>query len=132
MNDVVYAPGGLKVVAYDKAGKAALAETVRTAGPAASLRVEKRRFGNLLFATVSVVDAKGEVVPDADDMIEVAGRGKLRFRAICNGDETSLEMFYLPRMKAFHGRLVAIFEGEGTEISVRRPLLPDAAGDDCR
>ena len=118
-NDVVYEPGELKVIAYDRARKAALAETVRTAGPAADLRVETRRFGNLLFATVSVVDAKGEVVPDADDTIEVAGRGKLRFRAICNGDETSLEMFHLPRMKAFHGRLVAIFEGEGTEISAR-------------
>ena len=124
MNDVVYEPGELKVVAYDKAGKAALAETVRTAGPAASLRVEKRRFGNLLFATVSVVDAKGEVVPDADDTIEVAGCGNPRFRAICNGDETSLEMFHLPRMKAFHGRLVAIFEGEGDDVERRFVRTP--------
>ncbi len=119
-NEVVYEPGELKVVAYDAGGKAVLSETVRTAGPAADLRLGKRRFGNLLFVTVSVVDAKGEVVPDATDTIEVAGRGKLRFKAICNGDQTSLEMFHLPRMKAFHGKLMAIFEGEGDEVVCRR------------
>ena len=44
----------------------------------------------------------------------------LRFKAICNGDATSLESFVEPHMKAFHGQLVAIFEGEGDEVTISR------------
>ena len=119
-NDVVYAPGELKVVAFDASGRAARTEVVRTAGKAADLRLEKRRFGRLLFVEVSVVDGDGNLVPDADDVIEAEGLGGLRFKAMCNGDATSLEMFHLPHMKAFHGKLVAIFEGEGEDVRITR------------
>lgn len=115
-NEVIYEPGELKVVAYDRSGNPAKVAIVRTAGVSAGLKQEKRRYGKLLFVTVSVVDAKGEVVPDADDTIEVSCLGNLRFKAICNGDPTSLESFQRPRMKAFHGKLVAIFEGEGDKV----------------
>ena len=115
-NEVIYEPGELKVVAYDRSGNPAKGAIVRTAGVSAGLKQEKRRYGKLLFVTVSVVDAKGEVVPDADDTIEVSCLGNLRFKAICNGDPTSLESFQRPRMKAFHGKLVAIFEGEGDKV----------------
>lgn len=115
-NEVIYEPGELKVVAYDRRGNPAKVEIVRTAGVTEGLKLEKRRYGKLLFVTVSVVDSKGEVVPDADDTIEVSCSGNLRFKAICNGDATSLESFQRPRMKAFHGKLVAIFEGEGDKV----------------
>ena len=115
-NEVVYEPGELKVVAYDGNGNQALVEVVRTAGPAAGLKLEKRRFGRLLFVTISIVDAKGEVVPDANNTLAVACSGDLRFKAMCNGDATSLEPFHRPCMKAFHGKVVAVFEGEGCDV----------------
>ena len=119
-NDVVYQPGELKVVAYDRNGAAALTETVRTAGAPAKVTLEKRRFGKLLFVTAKIVDANGTLCPDAADDLSVScGRG-LRFKAICNGDATSLESFVEPHMKAFHGQLVAIFEGEGDEVTISR------------
>ena len=119
-NDVVYQPGELKVVAYDRNGAAALTETVRTAGAPAKVTLEKRRFGKLLFVTAKIVDANGTLCPDAADNLSVScGRG-LRFKAICNGDATSLESFVEPHMKAFHGQLVAIFEGEGDEVTISR------------
>ena len=119
-NDVVYQPGELKVVAYDRNGAAALTETVRTAGAPAKVTLEKRRFGKLLFVTAKIVDANGTLCPDAADNLSVScGRG-LRFKAICNGDATSLESFVEPHMKAFHGQLVAIFEGEGDEVTILR------------
>ena len=115
-NDVVYAPGELKVVAFDKDGKAALTEVVRTAGRPARVNLEKRRFGRLLFVTASLVDERGTLVPNADRRLSFSCGRNLRFRAICNGDATSLEPFVVPRMKTFHGQLVAVFEGEGDEI----------------
>ena len=119
-NDVVYQPGELKVVAYDRNGAAALTKTVRTAGAPAKVTLEKRRFGKLLFVTAKIVDANGTLCPDAADNLSVScGRG-LRFKAICNGDATSLESFVEPHMKAFHGQLVAIFEGDGDEVTISR------------
>jgi beta-galactosidase len=39
---------------------------------------------------------------------EVKGNGK--FRAACNGDATSLELFHKPAMKVFSGRLVVLVQ----------------------
>jgi len=119
-NEVTYEPGELKVVAYGADGRVAATETVRTAGAAAGVRLEKRRFGRLLFVTATVVDAAGTPVPDATDGLAFAARGDLRFKAVCNGDATSLESFQRPRMNAFHGQAVAIFEGTGDDVTCTR------------
>ena len=118
-NEVVYEPGELKVVAYGKDGKPALTETVRTASEAARVKLEKRRFGEFLFVTATIVDEKGVPVPDADDELSFTCGKDLRFVAICNGDATSTESFVVPHMKAFHGQLVAIFRGTGDEVVSR-------------
>ena len=117
-NDVVYEPGELKVVAYGPDGSKVSEAVVRTAGKAAKIMVEKRRFGRLLFAEVTVTDANGNWVPGFEGVLKVKCAGNLRFKAICNGDATSLESFHQPRMKAFHGRLVVVCEGEGDEVDV--------------
>ena len=117
-NDVVYEPGELKVVAYAADGGKVSQAVVRTAGRAAKVKVEKRRFGNLLFVEATVTDADGNWVPGFDGVLKVRTSGKLRFKAVCNGDATSLESFHLPRMKAFHGKLTAICEGEGEDVDV--------------
>ena len=115
-NDVKYEPGELKVVAYDANGKRAGEETVRTAGTPARLRLTADRGfihadgTDLMFVTVEMTDKKGTLCPDADDelLFEVSGAGT--FKAVCNGDATSLEPFTQPRMKLFHGKLVVIVQ----------------------
>lgn len=66
------------------------------------------------------MDAHGTLCPDAADNLSVSCGKGLRFKAICNGDATSLESFVEPHMKAFHGQLVAIFEGEGDDVTISR------------
>ena len=65
---------------------------------------------DLAFVTVSLVDKNGTFVPDATDQLsfEVSGQGK--FRAVCNGDATSLEPFTKPSMKLFSGQLVVVVQ----------------------
>ena len=117
-NDVVYEPGEIKIVAYDKQGKEIGKSIVRTAGKAAKVKLDKRRFGKLLFVEATVVDKDGNHVPTFNKTLKVEAVAPLRFKAICNGDATSLESFVLPQMKAFNGKLVAVFEGDGEDVKI--------------
>lgn len=116
-NEIRYEPGELRVVAYGPDGKFAQEKIVRTAGRPSRVELEKRRFGQLLFVTATVVDARGTPVPDANGELSFASGKDLRFVATCNGDATSTESFVEPHMRAFHGKVVAIFRGEGDDVS---------------
>ena len=65
---------------------------------------------DLAFVTVSLRDANGTLIPDADNQLtfEVSGAGA--FKAACNGDATSLEPFTQPTMRLFHGQLVVVLQ----------------------
>ena len=108
--DVVYEPGELKVVAYDAQGAVAMTETVRTAGAFARFEEKAMDVGRLRFVTVTAVDAKGTTCPEYDGTYEVKPPKGWRFKAICNGDATSLELFVRSRMKLFKGQLVYVLE----------------------
>ena len=111
-NNVVYEPGELRVVVYDENGQAAGSETVRTAGAAARLKLESDRTSlvadgdDLAYITVSIVDKKGNFLPNATDQLDFEVSGAGQFRAVCNGDATSLEPFTKPTMRLFSGKLV--------------------------
>ena len=120
-NDVKYEPGELRVVVYDSDGKAAGEQTVKTAGKPAKLKLDTwtqqgdrsalaADGDDLAFITVSLTDADGTLIPNAQDQLtfEVTGAGK--FRAVCNGDATSLEPFTEPTMRLFAGQLVVIVQ----------------------
>ena len=109
-NDVVYEPGELRVVAYDRDGQPVGEQKVCTAGEPKSLHFELEPYDHeLAFIRVSLVDEKGNFVPTANDELEfeVEGGGGF-FKAVCNGDPTSLEPFTEPRMRLFNGQLVVI------------------------
>ena len=119
-NDVKYEPGEIKVIVYDEMGKNCGEQTVKTAGKPARLQLDTwtqhdqavlNADGNdLAFVTVSLVDKDGNFVPDVQDQLtfEVSGAGT--FRAVCNGDATSLESFVEPTMRLFNGQLVVIVQ----------------------
>ena len=119
-NDVVYRPGELRVVAYDPCGRKAGERIVRTAGAPAGLELAADRKNlaapspantpDLAFVTVRVTDRDGNLCPDASDRLSFAAEGAVRFHSVCNGDQTSLESFVRPTMKAFNGQLVVVVE----------------------
>jgi len=115
-NNVKYAPGSLKVVAYDAQGKVVGEETVRTAGQPHHIKLVTDRPAlaadgqDLAYVTARVEDKDGNLCPDATHQLQLSVSGAGTFRAVGNGDAASLEAFHQPRMHAFHGQLVAIVQ----------------------
>lgn len=113
-NDVVYQKGELRVVAYDAEGNVAASESVRTAGKPYALRLECDRNSiardgeDLAYVTVSVTDKDGNTVPTNTREVIASVSGAGEFRAIANGDPCSLELFHLPHMHLFAGKLTVI------------------------
>ena len=117
-NDVTYEPGELRVVAYDEQGRPAGDKVVRTAGKPKRLQLDvwtqhdaPRLVADgqdLAYVTVSLTDARGTLVPTADDQLTFEVKGSGQFEAVCNGDATSLESFVQPTMKLFNGQLVVV------------------------
>ena len=111
-NDVKYEPGELKVVVYDEKGNRAGEQVVRTAGKPVAMKLEadktvlKADGNDLAYVTVSLVDKDGTEIPNATDQMAFEVKGAGSFRAVCNGDATSLEVFTAPTMKLFSGKLV--------------------------
>lgn len=113
-DDVVYRKGEIRVVAYDADGNAVASESVRTAGKPYALRLECDRDSiardgeDLAYVTVSVVDKDGNTVPSDTREVFASVSGAGEFRAIANGDPCSLELFHLPHMHLFAGKLTVI------------------------
>lgn len=131
--DVKYEPGTLKVVALDKDGKPVKEAEVKTAGQPDRIvlsadRKELKADGkDLSYVTVSVVDKDGNPCPTAADALTFEVKGAGSFKAVCNGDATSLESFVKPTMKLFSGKLVVIVEsdkkGGAIELKVKSKSL---------
>ncbi len=116
--DVKYEPGTLKVVAFDKKGKPVAEKEVKTAGKPYKIvlspdrKTIKADGKDLSYVTVSVVDKNGIECPTATDQLKFKVTGNGTFRAACNGDATSLELFHIPTMKLFSGKLVVTVQSK--------------------
>lgn len=114
--DVKYEPGTLKVVAFDSNGKPVAEEKVTTAGKPSKIVLTPNRKEitadgkDLSFVTVSVVDQNGIPCPTATNTLNFEVKGAGTFKAVCNGDATSLESFVRPTMKLFSGKLVVVVQ----------------------
>ena len=121
-NNVKYEPGELKVIIFDEMGKNCGEKTIYTAGKPAQLKLDvwTQSEGliadgeDLAFVTVSLVDKNGTLIPDAADQLTFTVKGAGTFRAVCNGDATSLEPFTKPTMKLFNGQLVVVVQAAKT------------------
>ena len=121
-NNVKYEPGELKVIIFDEMGKNCGEKTIYTAGKPAQLKLDvwTQSEGliadgeDLAFVTVSLVDKNGTLIPDAADQLTFTVKGAGTFRAVCNGDATSLEPFTKPTMKLFNGQLVVVVQAGKT------------------
>jgi beta-galactosidase len=114
--DVKYEPGTVRVVAYDDEGNPVNEKEIHTAG--APHHIELTADRNVLtangedisFVTATIVDKNGNTCPMADIRLSFNVSGMGSFKAVCNGDPTSLELFHKPTMKAFNGKLVILVQ----------------------
>ena len=126
-DDVIYQPGEIKVVAYDKDDKVVAEKVIKTAGETYSIKLTADRQTisadgkDLSFVTVEIFDKNGNLCPRAANLLffEVKGAGKLK--ALCNGDATDQTSFVSKYMRTFNSKLVATIESETTagEINLK-------------
>ena len=123
--DVKYEPGTVKVVAFDDNGKAVAEKEVKTAGKPYQIVLDADRKTitangeDISFVTVSVVDKNGIPCPTATNQLKFKVSGAGTYRAACNGDATSLEMFDKDTMKLFSGKLVVLVKSTTTTGDIK-------------
>lgn len=126
-DDVLYQPGVLEVVAYKK-GVEWARDTVKTTGPGAAVQLSVDRNlidangKDLAFVTAKIVDAEGNFVANANDMLQFSVEGSGKLLATDNGDPTNLTEFQSSQRAAFNGLALAIVRGNAHsagEITVR-------------
>lgn len=128
---VNYKPGQLKAVSR-KNGVVVLEKTIQTAGPAAKLVLHADRSAlhadgkDLSFVTVSITDAKGNIVPDAAHLISYKLTGGALLVGLDNGQPTSHESFKGTKHKAFNGLGLAIIKAGNLKSTAQ--LTATAAG----
>lgn len=114
--DVKYEPGTLKVIAFDENGNPAAEKELKTAEKPYKIvlnpdkKTLKANGKDLSYVEVSVVDKFGNFCPTATNQLKFKVIGNGSFKVACNGDATSLELFHLPTMKLFSGKLVVTVE----------------------
>jgi beta-galactosidase len=101
------------------AGAGDVADTLRTAGPAAAVVLEADKpavgssFDDIAFVRARVVDAKGVTVPRADPLVHFKVTGPGVIVATDNGSNTDHTPFQSHDRKANAGTVVALVRGAG-------------------
>jgi beta-galactosidase len=118
--EVPYEAGTLIARCFDD-GKETASQTLKTTGKPAAIRLVADRTkinadrNDLSYIMAEIIDADGNIVPDADNTIvnfEVSGSGKLA--GVGSGDPRDMSSFQQPRRKTYHGICLAIVQPETT------------------
>ena len=112
-----FEPGTLKAVSR-KNGKVVLTREIHTAGQPAKIELIADRKNikadgkDLSFITVKILDKDGNVVPDADNLVDFKVNGEGFIASVDNGDPVSHDSFKADHRKAFHGLALAIIQAK--------------------
>jgi len=118
---VKYQPGDIKVVAYNS-GKVVATKQIFTAGLAAEVRLTADRSVltadgyDLSYITADILDAKGNLVPDADNLIHFTVEGAAEIEAVGNGDSATIEPFVANYRRAFNGKALLIIRSKRGQL----------------
>ena len=113
--DVAYEPGTIKAVGR-KNGKQVIIDEITTTGRPAALRIttdssEVAADGSdVALVHVDVVDAQGNVVPGADNMLNFSVTGAGKILGVDNGNERDDTSFKQDSRKAFNGHAYAVIQ----------------------
>jgi hypothetical protein len=112
-NDVVYAPGELKAVAYKNGRKIGQA-VMSTSGKPAAIRLtpDRKKLAatgeDLCYVLVEAVDEKGTLCSLAENLVRFKVDGPAEIAAVGNGNPLSLEPFQANSRKLFYGKAMLI------------------------
>jgi len=118
--EVPYEPGTLVARCFDD-GKETALQTLKTTGRPEAIRLVADRTkinasrNDLSYVMAEIIDAEGNIVPDADNTIvnfEITGKGKLA--GVGSGDPRDMSSFQQPKRKTYHGICLAIIQPETT------------------
>jgi beta-galactosidase len=135
---VPYAPGELKFEGI-RGGKVVAQGVIRTNGPAAKLRLtaDRRELQadgqDLAYVTVEAVDAKGQLVQNADQEVSFALSGPGVIAAVGNGNGQDTDSYQGTHRKLFYGRAEVIVrttrKGGALKLRAEAPGLSDATAE---
>jgi beta-galactosidase len=129
--EVPYEPGALRAVGLAN-GSPVATNTLRTAGPAAKIRLVADRAtlradrNDLSYVTVEVTDSRGDVLPDASVPVRFSVGGEGELAAVGSGSPNRPESFRGPVRTTFQGRALAIVRPSGKPGIIR--LRADSDG----
>ncbi|MEN4100931.1 MAG: glycoside hydrolase family 2 TIM barrel-domain containing protein, partial [Anaerolineaceae bacterium] len=131
---VPYEPGELKAVAYD-GGAVTATRLLRTTGAPAALRLTPDRAqlqaglrhgtADLSYVMVEVVDAHGQVVPNADPLLQFSLSGPGEIIAVGSGNPTTTEPYVGSQRKAFRGRALVVVKASGQAGTINLAAAAD-------
>lgn len=112
-NEVVYAPGELRVVAY-KEGQKLGEKMLRTAGKPAQLKLTADRATinaggmDLSYILVEAFDNEGNIAPLANNKVDISVEGAGSIAGVGNGNPQSFEPFQANDVNLFYGKAMII------------------------
>lgn len=115
---VTFEPGIVKVIAR-KDGEIVGEKEIHTAGEPSCIRLTADNSQicadgkDLSFVTVEVLDEKGNLCPNAENLIRFSVEGSAKIAGVDNGSPISLERFKDDKRKAFYGKCLVVLQSIG-------------------
>jgi len=122
--NIKYEPGVLKAIALQD-GKPVDSVILQTAGKPVQIKLNADRSvinaspNDLSYVTAEVVDAKGNVVPDAIIPLRFSIEGAGKIIATANANPSDMESFQQPKHKTFRGKCLMIVRPNGKAGSIK-------------
>jgi beta-galactosidase len=116
--NINYEPGALKAIGI-KNGKAVDSVLLKTAGKPVAIRLvaDRRNIkaspNDLAYVTAEVIDAKGNLVPDAEVPLDFNIDGNASIIATGNANPSDMESMQQPQHKTFQGKCLVIVRPDG-------------------
>ena len=134
---VAYKPGTLVAVARDESGKEIARDTVTTAEQASNVRLVKEEHvigadgKDLTYIHYEIVDANGNLVPTANNLVHFNLHGQGEIVGVDNGEQASRERYKAQadgtwKRRAFNGKGVVVVKS--TETAGKFTLFADSEG----
>ncbi len=126
-NDVIYQPGELRVVAYNRGVRWAESST-KTTGAASQIGLAPDRSTikndgqDLSFVTVKIADSSGQMVPRSKNQLQFQIEGPGEIVATDNGNAIDLTSFSSKTRRAYNGLALVIVRakaGQSGKITLR-------------
>ena len=118
-----YEPGALKAIGI-KNGKAVDSVVLKTAGKPVAIRLVADRKNihaspnDLAYVTAEVIDANGNIVPDAEVPLHFNIDGNATIIATGNANPSDMESMQQPQHKTFQGKCLVIARPDGKSGNV--------------